>query len=110
MQPFSWIFVDGASQETFRIRLDDPMWQASEGGDWENAKVVFHVTTEDGTTFDFLVEVSRDVLEAAEVQDVDAFLEFLGDKGVDVVEKALHSGVRDDRRLLWMPEGITVSG
>lgn len=110
MQPYSWIFVDSLSQETFRIRLDDPAWEAPKEGTWEGAKASFEITSDDGSKFDFLVHVGGDVLKHQEIEDLDGFIDFLGSQGVDIVEKAIHRGLRDDSQLMWSTEGVTLAG
>ncbi len=55
---YIWLFVDGESQETFRIRTGDPAWQTSDNGSFEQARCSFDIVAEDGTGFKFQLTVT----------------------------------------------------
>ena len=104
-----WIFVDGKTQQTFRIRLDLPTWQApDEGADEEEAYCSFHITTDDGNAFAFQLQISGDVLSENRVRDLAALQALVAGKGVEIIEGAIHSGIRGDQRLVWEPDGVSV--
>lgn len=108
MQPYSWIFVDGATQQTFRIRSQDPAWETSEEGVWREAKVRFRVTADDGSHFDYLLQISRDVLASQEIADPQALGRFLASKGVEIVEGMIHRGIRQNQQVVLESDGVSL--
>lgn len=109
MQPYSWIFVDGASQQTFRIRCGDPAWETDEDGKLQQARCSFNIRTEDGTDFQFLLRISGGVLEGQGVDSTDQLLSFIRTKVPDIVEGAIHRGIRGDQQILWDPDGVSLA-
>ena len=106
-----WIFVDGATQQTFRIRLDLPSWDPPDEGDEQDEAVCqYHVTGDDGDHFHLHLEITGEVLDANKVRDLAALLTFVQNKGVEVIEGAIHNGIRGDHRLVWEPDGVSVVG
>jgi len=106
-----WIFVDGATQETFRIRLDVPNWEPpDEGNDTDDAYASFHIQADDGHAFAFQLSISDDVLTENQVRDAAALLALVQAKGVEIIEGAIHNGIRGDQRLVWEADGVSVVG
>jgi len=86
--------VDGATQQTFRIRLDLPAWDPpDEGDEQDEALCAYHVTADDGDVFALRLQISGEVLQS---------------KGVEIIEGAIHNGIRGDRQLVWEPDGVSV--
>lgn len=105
-----WIFVDGATQQTFRIRLDLPSWEPAKA-DTERATCRFRIVPDDGNAFSFQLQIATDVLQTAGVKDVTTLLALIEGKGVEIVEGAIHNGVRGDQQLVWESDGVSlVSG
>ena len=102
---YIWLFVDGESQETFRIRTGDPAWQTSDNGSFEQARCSFAIVAEDGTGFKFQLRVTGGVLESQGVNDADGLIKFLGSKGADIIEGVINRGVRGDQEILWESDG-----
>ena len=94
---YIWLFVDGESQETFRIRTGDPAWQTSDNGSFEQARCSFDIVAEDGTGFKFQLRVTGGVLESQGVNDADGLIKFL-----------INRGVRGDQEILWESDGVSV--
>jgi hypothetical protein len=106
-----WIFVDGATQQTFRIRIDSPAWDpALPEESPDEALCEFHITGDDGHAFAFQLQISGDVLDENEVGDLAALLSLIQGKGVEIVEGAIHKGIRGDQQLLWEADGVSVVG
>ncbi|HJO29428.1 MAG TPA: hypothetical protein QGG30_02950 [Acidobacteriota bacterium] len=105
---YIWLFVDGESQETFRIRTGDPVWQTSDNGSFEQARCSFSIVAEDGTGFKFQLRVTGGVLESQGVNDADGLIKFLGSKGADIIEGVINRGVRGDQQILWESDGVSV--
>ena len=105
---YIWLFVDGESQETFRIRTGDPAWQTSGNGSFEQARCSFDIVAEDGTGFKFQLRVTGGVLESQGVNDADGLIKFLGSKGADIIEGVITGGVRGDQEILWESDGVSV--
>ena len=105
---YIWLFVDGESQETFRIRTGDPAWQTSDNGSFEQARCSFDILAEDGTGFKFQLRVTGGVLESQGVNDADGLIKFLGSKGADIIEGVIIRGVRGDQEILWESDGVSV--
>ena len=105
---YIWLFVDGESQETFRIRTGDPAWQTSDNGSFEQARCSFDIVAEDGTGFKFQLRVTGGVLESQGVNDADGLIKFLGSKGADIIEGVSNRGVRGDQEILWEADGVSV--
>lgn len=106
-----WIFVDGATQQTFRIRIDSPAWEpAPPEDDLDEALCGFHITADDGHAFAFQLQISGDVLDENEVRDLGALLSLIQGKGVEIIEGAIHKGIRGDQQLLWEADGVSVVG
>lgn len=104
-----WIFVDGSTQQSFRIRLDDPRWTPmAEGEEPDDALCEFHITGDDGTRFRFQLQIVGDVLDDNDVDDPEALLSLIQQKGVEIIEGAIHKGIRGDQALVWEPDGISV--
>ena len=104
-----WIFVDGATQETFRIRLHLPEWDLpAETDEAEQALCEFHITADDGKAFDFELQISGDVLTENEVRDAAALQLLVQGKGVEIIEGAIHNGIRGNQQLLWQSDGVSV--
>ena len=105
-----WIFVDGSTQQTFRIRFDVPEWTpaAESESAAEDVYCRFHITGDDGGAFDFQLEISNDVLESFKVESKESLAELIRGKGVEIVEGAIHKGVRGDQRLVWEPDGVSI--
>ena len=105
---YIWLFVDGESQETFRIRTGDPVWQTSDNGSFEQARCSFNIVAEDDTGFKFQLRVTGGVLESQGVNDADGLIKFLGSKGADIIEGVINRGVRGDQQILWESDGVSV--
>ena len=105
---YSWIFVDGESQQTFRIRSGDPVWQADDDGSFEQARCVFDIITEDGTGFQFQLRITGGVLESQGVDNAEGLVRFIGSKGADIIEGVINRGVRGDQQILWESDGVSV--
>lgn len=105
---YTWLFVDGESQETFRIRPGDPVWQTSDDGSFEQARCSFDILGEDGTGFKFQLRVTGGVLESQGVKNADGLIKFLGSKGADIIEGVINRGVRGDQQILWESDGVSV--
>ena len=105
---YSWLFVDGESQETFRIRTGDPVWQTSDDGSFEQARCTFDIVAADGTGFKFQLRVTGGVLESQGVDNADGLIKFLGSKGADIIEGVINRGVRGDQQILWESDGVSV--
>lgn len=105
-----WIFVDGATQQTFRIRLELPSWEHEDEKDPDDAVCSYLVTGDDGDMFNLHLEISGDVLDDNEVHDLAALLTLVQSKGVEIIEGAIHNGIRGDHRLVWDPDGVSVVG
>ena len=106
-----WIFVDGETQQTFRIRLDLPDWAPpDEDGDQEEALCAFHVTADDGNAFALQLQISGDVLNENQVRDAAALLGLVQGKGVEIIEGAIHNGIRGNHQLVWETDGVSVLG
>lgn len=104
-----WIFVDGATQQTFRIRLDLPSWKPpDEGADHDEALCAYHVTADDGDVFALQLQISGKVLSDNEIRDLTALLTLVQGKGVEIIEGAIHNGIRGDRQLVWEPDGVSI--
>ncbi|MFQ5743407.1 MAG: hypothetical protein ACE5HV_07445 [Acidobacteriota bacterium] len=110
MTIYSWIFVDGQTQETFRIRSGDPVWETDEDGSFQQARCHFNVLSEDGTDFRFLLRISGGVLESQGIENTQRLSQFIGTKGVDIIEGVINRGVRGDRQILWEDDGVSVGG
>ena len=105
---YSWIFVDGESQETFRIKTGDPVWQTADDGSFEQARCSFDVVTEDGTGFKFQLRITGGVLESQGVDNTAGLIRFIGSKGADIIEGVINRGVRGDQQILWESDGVSV--
>ena len=106
-----WIFIDGATQQTFRIRLDLPDWDPpTEGDKHDEALCAFHVIGDDGAAFALRLQISRDVLSDNAIADPGAFQALVQGKGVEIIEGAIHNGIRGDHRLVWETDGVSVVG
>lgn len=106
-----WIFVDGSTQETFRIRLDVPTWDPVPAEqEPDEAYCSFHITTDDGTAFAFRLRISGDVLDDNKVREFPSLLGLIQGKGVEIVEGAIHNGIRGDQQLVWETDGVSVVG
>lgn len=105
-----WIFVDGATQQTFRIRLELPAWDHDAESEPDDAVCSYHVTGDDGDMFNLHLEISGDVLDDNEVRDLAALMTLVQSKGVEIIEGAIHNGIRGDHRLVWDPDGVSVVG
>jgi hypothetical protein len=104
-----WIFVDGTTQQTFRIRLDIPAWNPpAEGDDQDEAQCAYYVTADDGGVFALRLQISGEVLDDNEVRDLAALLTLVQSKGVEIIEGAIHNGIRGDHQLVWDPDGVSV--
>ena len=108
MAAYSWIFIDGESQQTFRIRSGDPVWETSEDGAIQQARCAFEVHSEDGSDFRFQLRVSGGVLESQGIDSSDGLIRFIGSKGVDIIEGVINRGVRGDQQIVWESEGVSV--
>mgnify|MGYP000437756020 CR=1 FL=1 len=75
---YSWLFVDGESQETFRIRSGDPVWQTGDDGSFEQARCNFDIVAEDGTGFKFSLRITGGVLESQGVDSTAGLMFGLG--------------------------------
>ena len=109
MAKYSWIFVDAESQDTFRIRAGDPVWESGGDGKFEQVQCSFHVVGEDGTDFLFLLKITGGVLESQGVDDPGELAQFIGSKGADIIEGVINRGVRGDQEILWESDGVSVS-
>jgi hypothetical protein len=105
---YSWIFIDGESQQTFRIRSGDPVWETSEDGSIQQARCAFEVKSEDGSDFRFQLRVSGGVLESQGIDSSDGLIRFIGSKGVDIIEGVINRGVRGDQQIVWESDGVSV--
>ena len=105
---YTWLFVDGESQETFRIRTGDPVWQTSDDGSFELARCTFDILAAVGTEFKFQLRVTGGVLESQGVENADGLIKFLGSKGADIIEGVINRGVRGDQQILWESDGVSV--
>ena len=105
---YIWLFVDGESQETFRIRTGDPVWQTSDNGSFEQARCSFNIVAEDGTGFKFQLRVTGGVLESQGVNDADGLIKLLVSIGADIIEGVINRGVRGDQQILWESDGVAV--
>ncbi len=105
---YSWIFVDGESHETFRIRSGDPVWQTSDDGSFEQARCSFDILREDGTGFKFSLRITGGVLDSQGVEDPTGLIRFIGSKGADIIEGVINRGVRGDQQILWESDGVSV--
>ena len=106
-----WIFVDGSTQESFRIRLDVPNWDpVQEDTEPDEAYCSFYITADDGNAFAFQLQISGDVLGENRVREFAALLSLIQGKGVEIIEGAIHSGIRGDQRLVWETDGVSVVG
>jgi len=105
-----WIFVDGSTQQTFRIRIDTPLWDPESVEEEDDAVCAFYITGDDGHAFSFQLKISTDVLEENEVADLDALVQLIQGKGVEIIEGAIHNGIRGDQQLVWDPDGVSVVG
>ena len=47
---------------------------------------------------------------ADEVRALAALLSLVQSKGVEIIEGAIHNGIRGDHRLVWEPDGVSVVG
>lgn len=104
-----WIFVDGATQQTFRIRLDLPsLSTADENVESDEATCRFRIVSDDGNTFSFQLQIADDVLKDAGVIDVATLLALVEGKGVEIIEGAIHNGVRGDQQLVWESDGVSL--
>lgn len=108
MAAYSWIFIDAESQQTFRIRSGDPVWETSEDGDIQQARCAFEVKSEDGSDFRFQLRVSGGVLESQGIASSDGLIRFIGSKGVDIIEGVINRGVRGDQQIVWESDGVSV--
>lgn len=105
---YSWLFVDGESQETFRIRSGDPVWQTGDDGSFEQARCNFDIVAEDGTGFKFSLRITGGVLESQGVDSTSGLMRFIGSKGADIIEGVINRGVRGDQQILWESDGVSV--
>lgn len=103
-----WIFVDGSTQQSFRIRLDPPDWTPPEEEESSPAVCEFHITGDDGKAFSFQLRIDGDVLDDNDVADDDTLMSLIQRKGVEIIEGAIHKGIRGDQALVWEPDGISV--
>ena len=103
-----WIFIDGGTQEIFRIRHDAPALETDEAGGSDRAHCAFHIIGDDGGAFDFHLEISSAVLENYSVEDLQALLNLIASKGAEIVEGAIHRGIRGDQQLVWEPDGVSL--
>ena len=103
-----WLFVDGTTQQIFRIRSGEPSWQADDEQDFAMAECAFHIVADDGNAFDFVLRISGNVLADQSVENPGALRELIGSKGVEIVEGAINKGIRGDQQLLWEPDGVSV--
>lgn len=103
-----WIFIDGASQEIFRIRYDDPAWEVDDDGRMETARCAFEIVADDGTAFEFNLQIAPNVLENQSVEDLEALATLIASKGVEIIEGAIHRGVRGDQQLVWEQDGVSI--
>lgn len=104
-----WIFVDGSTQQTFRIRLGSPTWEPVRAEqEADDAHCQFHITTDDGSAFSFQLQIAGDVLNENRVQDAESLLALIQAKGVEIIEGAIHNGIRGDQSLVWDPDGVSV--
>ena len=105
---YIWLFVDGESQETFRIRTGDPVWQTSDNGSFEQARCSCSIVAEDGTGFKFQLRVTGGVLESQGGNAAVGLIKFLGSKGADIIEGVINRGVRGDQQILWESDVVSV--
>lgn len=106
-----WIFVDGATQETFRIRLDVRTWEpVEEPADPDEAFCSFHITADDGQAFAFGLQISGDVLDENKVREFTKLVLLIQGKGAEIIEGAIHNGIRGDQQLVWESDGVSVVG
>jgi len=105
---YSWLFVDGESQETFRIQTGDPVWQTDDDGSFEQARCSFDIVTEDGTGFKFQLRITGGVLESQGVDNTTGLMRFISSKGADIIEGVINRGVRGDQQILWESDGVSV--
>lgn len=104
-----WIFVDGATQQTFRIRLDLPSLRpAGETVIGDEATCRFRIVSDDGNAFSFQLQIAGEVLADAGVSNVATLLALIEGKGVEIVEGAIHNGVRGDQQLVWESDGVSL--
>ena len=108
MAKYSWIFVDAESQETFRIRSGDPVWETADDGKFEQAQCAFEIIAEDGTDFRFQLKITGGVLESQGVENPTGLAQFIGSKGADIIEGVINRGVRGDQEILWESDGVSV--
>lgn len=80
----------------------------SEGDEPDDAVCEFHITGDDGTRFRFQLQIAGDVLDENDVADAETLLSLIQHKGVDIIEGAIHKGIRGDQALVWEPDGISV--
>lgn len=101
--------MDGATQQTFRIRHDTPSWNPpDEGADQDEALCAYHVTADDGDVFALRLQISGKVLSENEIRDLAALLGLVQSKGVEIIEGAIHNGIRGDQQLVWDPDGVSL--
>ena len=105
---YSWLFVDGESQDTFRIRTGDPVWQTGDDGSFGEAHCSFDIVAEDGTGFKFSLRITGGVLESQGVENPTGLIRFIGSKGADIIEGVINRGVRGDQQILWESDGVSV--
>lgn len=104
-----WIFVDGSTQQSFRIRYEVPSWAPpSDGSEEEEVFCRFHITTDDGAAFSFQLQIDDEILADHEVDDGSSLRRLIEAKGVEIVEGAIHSGIRGNQQLVWNPDGVSV--
>ncbi len=105
---YSWLFVDGESQDTFRIRTGDPVWQTADDGSFEQARCSYDIGAEDGTGFKSSLRITGGVLESQGVENTEGLIRFIGSKGADIIEGVINRGVRGDQQILWDSDGVSV--
>lgn len=105
-----WIFVDRSTQRSFRIRYELPSWAPpmSEGEDDEEVFCRFHITADDGDAFSFQLQIDDEILADHEVDDGTSLRRLIEAKGIEIVEGAIHSGIRGDQQLVWNPDGVSL--
>lgn len=108
MTLYSWIFVDGDTQETFRIRSADPSWHADDDGNLEQAVCSFDIAAEDGSGYRFDLAISGGVLDAEGVDNSESLVRFITSKGIDIVESVLSQGFRGDQQIVWETDGVSL--
>ena len=108
MAKYAWLFVDGKTQETFRIRSGDPIWESGDDGIFSVAQCAFNIVGEDGTDFLFQLKITGGVLDSQGVGSPEELISFINSKGTDIIEGVINRGVRGDQEILWESDGVSV--